>query len=93
MSNKKVSGKAQGAKVDAAEEWLAENDPDYAEQKKKWQIPTTDALARDRSVHSTLRDLVPIEPREDGNYYRRRSNAEEERPFEYSDTSNKTDDD
>ena len=95
MTDKKVSGKAQGAKRDAAEAWLAQNDPEYNEQKKGWIAPTTDALSRINSeineTHYSLKDWVPIEPREGGNYYRRRSNAEEERSFEYSDAS-ETDD-
>lgn len=55
---------------DATEKWLVENDPDYKEQKKKWQTPSTDALARDRTKHSTMKDLVLIGP---GNYRKKRS--------------------
>lgn len=73
MVNKKVSGKAQGAKIDPAEAWLAANDPDYAEQKKKWTAPTTDALSRINSeineTHHTLQDSQDMG---DGNYRQRR---------------------
>lgn len=74
MTKKKVSGKAQGARQDEAEKWLAENDPDYAEQKKKWTAPTTDALARVHSElnkeHRMFKDFDPV-PGQEGNYARR----------------------
>ena len=73
MTNKKVSGKARGAKIDLAEAWLAANDPDYAEQKKKWTAPTTDVLSRINSeineLHHTLQDSQDIG---EGNYRQRR---------------------
>ena len=46
---------------DATEKWLSENDPEYAEQKKNWQTPSTDALARENSRHSSLADLKELE--------------------------------
>ena len=67
--NKKVTGRSQGALQDAAEKWLSDNDPDYAEQKRKWQTPTTDALVRDRRPHSSMEELTEIDPAaHDGNY-------------------------
>ena len=69
--NKKVTGKARGHMQDAAEAWLKNNDPNYAEQKKSWQTPATDALVRERGPHESMRDLTPINFSEkDGNYRR-----------------------
>ena len=54
---------------DAAESWLAKNDPNYATEKKKWQTPSTDALARDRETHKSIKELSPLNPgADDGNY-------------------------
>lgn len=87
---KRVSGKARGHKVDEAEAWLAQHDPEYAQRKKSWQAPSTDVLSRVNSeaneVHGSLEPLVPFEPRTGGNYYRRRPNAEAGTTFDYSDT-------
>lgn len=73
MTNKKVSGKARGARQDAAEAWLVANDPDYAEQKKKWTAPTTDILSRINSEvneeHHTLQDYQDTG---NGSYRKRR---------------------
>lgn len=72
-------------KRDAGEKWLFENDPDYAEQKKKWQTPSTDALARDRIVHQSMRELTPLRPgAKDGNYrkYPKTGNSQVSRKFE-----------
>lgn len=88
MSKERITGREN--EWDEAERWLANNDPEYTRQSKKWQTRSTDALARDRNVHDSLRDHVPLEPRDSGNYYRRRSNAEEEYPFEYSDVDDKS---
>lgn len=66
MSRSKVTGREK--ERDAAEAWLANNDPDYAETKKSWQTPSTDALARDRREHRTLRDLQSVGNPGDGNY-------------------------
>ena len=70
---------------DAAEKWLSENDPDYAEQKKKWQTPSTDVLARDKKAHPTLKDMVPLNPRNHGNYRKKTLDDEPGEPFNYSD--------
>ncbi len=57
---------------DAAEAWLAKNDPDYSKQKRGWQTPSTDALARDRSRHQSLKELKEVRPgTHDGNYIKR----------------------
>lgn len=47
-------------KRDAAEAWLAENDPEYAKNKRSWQSPSTDALERDRSEPAEFKELQPI---------------------------------
>ena len=60
MSEHEIKGRDR--ERDPAEEWLANNDPNYAEQKKSWQTPSTDALARDRTKHATLKDLLPVGP-------------------------------
>ena len=70
---------------DAAEKWLSENDPDYAEQKKKWQTPSTDALARDRVVHQSMNELTPLKSdARDGNYrkYPKTGNSRVSHKFE-----------
>lgn len=45
---------------DAAEAWLAKNDPQYADTRKRWQTPSTDALASFHSerniAHPSLED-------------------------------------
>ncbi len=75
----------QEREKDAAEKWLSENDPDYAEQKKAWQTPSTDVLARDKKIHSTLKDMVPLTPRNHGNYRKKVTGDESGEPFNYSD--------
>lgn len=69
--SEKVTGKSQGHLQDEAEKWLAENDPDYANQKRKWVSPTTDALTRDRRLHRTLRESTPVNPGKDDGSYRK----------------------
>lgn len=48
MRNKRRPGARahQRGLGDAAENWLRENDPEYETQKRAWQTPATDALAR-----------------------------------------------
>ena len=75
MKKEMITGRER--ERDEAEKWLVENDPDYAESKKKWQTPSTDALARDRGTHPSLQDLTPLTPRADGNYYRRHAHSEQ----------------
>ena len=75
-------GNLQGRKQDLTEKWLAENDPDYKQRRRGWQTPSTDALAQKPEIHPTLADLTPIEPRNTGNYFRRRRPVE---PEDYSD--------
>ena len=60
MGDNKTSGKARGHEQDAAEKWLAENDPEYAQRKKDWQSPATDALARERRIHKDFREITPV---------------------------------
>ena len=52
-----VSGRGRGHLRDAAEKWLAENDPDYHKNKRLWQQPSSEALARNRKEHKSLEDL------------------------------------
>lgn len=67
MNKNKVTGRER--MQDAAEAWLAKNDPDYVTEKKKWQTPSTDALARDREKHHSMKESSPINPgADDGNY-------------------------
>ncbi len=67
MSEKKITRRER--EQDAAEAWLAKNDPEYSEQKKNWQTPSTDALARDREKHQSMKDISPTNPgADDGNY-------------------------
>jgi hypothetical protein len=58
MSRKKITGRDR--EMDAAEAWLANNDPEYDVRKRDWQTPSTDALARDRDEHPTLTEIHPI---------------------------------
>ena len=69
MKKDKIKGRDQ--QQDAAEKWLSDNDPDYANTKKGWETPSTDALARSRVVHSTLEEVDEMQPRGSGNYHRR----------------------
>lgn len=68
MSRKKITGRER--ERDAAEEWLLKNDPEYATRRRSWQTPSTDALARDREEHPTLRELQSLGIPGDGNYRR-----------------------
>lgn len=68
MARNKITGRER--EIDSAEKWLAENDPDYANQKRNWQTPSTDALARDRNEHHSMRDLQNMGEPGDGNYRR-----------------------
>jgi hypothetical protein len=42
LARKKTSDRA----VDAAEQWLRDNDPEYAQRSQAWHTPRTDALER-----------------------------------------------
>jgi len=82
MKNKKVSGKARGMKQDAAEKWLLENDPEYAERKRSWTPRTTDALSvalsERNAPHSSLKDWEPAideSGERTGNYRRKQTNG------------------
>lgn len=55
---------------DAAEQWLKQNDPEYAEQKAGWIVSETDALARSDEIHPTLLGLQAVGAVGDGNYRR-----------------------
>jgi len=70
-----IQGKIIGRDMnrDSTEKWLSENDPDYAKQKKKWQTPSTDALARDRKTHHTFKEADPTGKPGDGNYRKRKT--------------------
>lgn len=88
MSKKEVTGRARGARMDAAEKWLSEHDPQYAQNRRSWQTPTTDALAHALSdlnePHPTLADLEPV-PGGNGNYRRRRTTMDGDWPVAHSD--------
>lgn len=43
----KNTGNKRLRRRDTAEQWLKENDPEYSASKKDWEVPRTDALARD----------------------------------------------
>lgn len=60
MSDKNDTGSRRARLADAAEKWLAENDPEYAERKKEWQSPATDALSRERRIHKDFREITPV---------------------------------
>lgn len=71
---KRVKPSAQGARDDAAEQWLRANDPNYAQSKRGWLAPASDALARARSetneIHPSIEDLSESVPKGDGAYRR-----------------------
>lgn len=74
MSEKQITGRER--ERDAAEAWLEKNDPEYGKQKKSWQTPSTDALARDRTRHPSLKEIKEVAPgKHDGNYIRRPKGA------------------
>lgn len=68
MPDHKITGRERVE--DAAEKWLRENDPDYKHRKRGWQSPSTDALARDRDEHVTLRHKSALRPGHDDGGYR-----------------------
>lgn len=49
-SRHEVTGAAREHREDDAERWLARNDPSYAETRREWQQPCTDAIARQSEV-------------------------------------------
>jgi hypothetical protein len=71
----KISGKAQGEQRDAAEAWLRANDLNYAQSKRGWIAPTTDALIRTFSEvnkpHPSMDDIDEMFPKGSGAYRRR----------------------
>ncbi|MCH8839775.1 MAG: hypothetical protein IH831_03700 [Planctomycetes bacterium] len=74
MSKEQITGRER--EQDAAEAWLAENDPEYGERKKNGQTSATDALARSRSRHVSLTEVKEITPgKRDGNYIKRPKGA------------------
>ncbi len=67
MSKERITKRER--EQDAAEKWLSENDPEYVQQKKKWQTPSTDVLARDRMIHQSMKELTALKSgARDGNY-------------------------
>lgn len=76
---------SRGQIFDEAELWLQQNDPEYADTKKGWQVASDDALARtaqyDEFVPDSLAGLRPIDPESaDGNYRRARESSDESAP-------------
>jgi hypothetical protein len=58
--------KSSGRQVDAAEQWLRDNDPEYASRSQTWRTPRTDALERQadgQRPHDSLADLTPVPDR------------------------------
>ena len=71
MIRKRITG--QDRNRDKTEQWLSENDPEYVEQKKKWQTPSTDALARNRTEHHFFKENDSTGMPGEGNYRKRKT--------------------